>query len=185
MNYFLEISLNNFEPDCWRLIRVSEHHSLYDIHQIIQAGFNWLDSETFSFLSDGDDLTPSDYELPFSELGIKENQGLTYVYSTNKDWTAQLVVREIQDGDSNPLPLCVDGQIAAPYAEFDGPEDFKSALKNHLSVRPVHGDEMVERIQQWDPQAFGVDFVNLLLYYRLAGFPSGSFAFPPIPEGQE
>ena len=47
--YQFRISLNDVTPEVWRTFQVSELHSLFDLHQVIQVVMGWENDHLFQF----------------------------------------------------------------------------------------------------------------------------------------
>ena len=51
--YQFRISLNEVVPEVWRTFQISELHSLFDLHQVIQVVMGWENDHLFQFKKDG------------------------------------------------------------------------------------------------------------------------------------
>ena len=83
--YQFRVSLNEVTPEVWRTFQVSELHSLFDLHQVIQVVMGWENDHLFQFKKEGiwyglideDDVVSSKMQdaddTLLHELGLKEN----------------------------------------------------------------------------------------------------------------
>lgn len=52
-NYILKIKLSCYNPKIWRLLEISEHATLDDLHEAIQEAFGFYNDHLYSFFMDG------------------------------------------------------------------------------------------------------------------------------------
>ncbi|MCW2134264.1 plasmid pRiA4b ORF-3 family protein [Arthrobacter sp. VKM Ac-2550] len=178
--YQLKIMLRNSKPPIWRRILVPASVRLDELHNIIQASFEWLDYHLHNFrVGDwpGTLYGPVDPE-PFGDPEIDERtvslheileaegEKFVYTYDFGDDWEHVITLEKVLDpSDGDRLPRCTGGRGQAPREDSGGVwgwMDKVDAVNN-----PGHPDH--EEFREWlglqrgatiDPKEFDVDGVN-------------------------
>jgi hypothetical protein len=129
--YTFKVSL---DKNTWCTIRLSAHHTLYDLHDCIQAAFDFDDDHMFSFFMDGkawsrnrfacpnDELGPYVDEAKIGELELYKKQRFLYLFDYGDEWRFDVEVLSIEEINVrllNPEIFEVLGEIPQQYPNFD------------------------------------------------------------------
>lgn len=178
--YQLKIMLRNSKPPIWRRVLVPSSVRLDELHNIIQASFEWLDYHLHNFRVGawpGTLYGPADPE-PFGDPEIDERtvslhqileaegDKFVYTYDFGDDWEHVITLEKVlAPSEGDRLPRCTGGRGQAPREDSGGVwgwMDKIDAVNN-----PEHPDH--EEFREWlglqrgetiDPKEFDVDEVN-------------------------
>lgn len=181
----LKIMLKGSKPPVWRRVLVSSGESLYQVHRLVQLGFDWDDSHLHVFQQGGRDGTtyssgyvePSPWEeahvdentVSLAEVLDKEGDWIDYDYDFGDDWRHRITLEKVLDAEeTGTLPLCTGGRGMAPAEDSGGLWGWANMV---LAVNdPEHSEH--EDYRAWlgledgeilDPKAFDKDAVNAVL----------------------
>ncbi|MGH3653652.1 plasmid pRiA4b ORF-3 family protein [Glutamicibacter sp.] len=176
----LKLALKEAKPPIWRRVLVPMDLSLGDLHDIIQASFDWYDGHLHSFYeggfggtSYGPDIEEMDYQENESETLVsslleKEKDRLDYVYDFGDSWEVRIDVEKILDADEGQLPRCIGGRRMAPMEDSGGVGGWEAKLG--ILNDPKHPE--YEEVKDWwlsfgfdeddemDPAYFNKDEIN-------------------------
>jgi hypothetical protein len=179
--YLIEITLMESSPRIWRLVAVPGDYSLGQVHDVVQAVFNWTDThlhefeigkQTYGRYSEDEDEFGADEdfedeaEFRLCDLIARKGKKFIYTYDFGDNWDHELVVRDIvMPEEGVAYPACLAGERAAPLEDRGGIWGYEAkleALKN-----PEHKDH--EDIVEWmgadfDPEAFDLSAINERLH---------------------
>ncbi|MHB1127346.1 MAG: plasmid pRiA4b ORF-3 family protein [Bacillota bacterium] len=94
-NYSFKVSL---DKKTWRRVVLSAHHTLEDLHLIIQEAFEFNDDHLYCFFMDGkrwsrnayyspgDDQGPYVNKVRIGELGLEPGQEILYLFDYGDEW---------------------------------------------------------------------------------------------------
>lgn len=186
--YTMKISLKDTRPPVWRRLVLDGDLTLADLHDAIQAAFDWDDSHLHEF-SVGPAYSGGVVYLPGDQIADRETLGLpvaeesvsiaaalpevggrlTYLYDFGDDWIHQLRVEKITaHADGAPERRCLTGRGAAPVEDSGGPWGWADLVArannprddNHEDARDWLGLAVGERL---DPSIFNGDEVEARL----------------------
>ncbi len=177
----VRLDLKGAKPPIWRRIDMRSDLTLDNVHQVIQASFEWMDYHLYRFsiggdpfdwksecfVGPGDDedsmerIVTSD-EVRVDETLAKPGDVLHYVYDYGDCWDIRILLEEILPlAAGAPEATCVDGRRAAPPENCGG-------------IRS--GEDLAEILP--DPAQFDVDEVN----DNLSEFSSGEAGLELRPD---
>lgn len=127
----LRIDLAGFKPPIWRRVLISSEATLADLHQVIQACFEWEDEHLHDFEVNGFFYEPAEAavieEFSDSENGNEDDitlgeafavaKMINYTYDFGDDWQHKIKCEkrlDLADLETQELPLCIKGRQKAP-----------------------------------------------------------------------
>jgi len=164
--------------DAWRRLLVSESCTLCELHRIIQAVFEWHNSNTFRFVGDKSVVDESDADKlaydksPFikemdlntsiAELEEGNNVELLYEYGTK--WNVKIMILSRQETPASRPIRCVAGGGASPPEFIAGPLRYRrvlSALESGNDIERLNARQ--ELGPDFIPGEFDLEVCNRLL----------------------
>ena len=173
--YQFRISLNEVVPEVWRTFQVSELHSLFDLHQVIQVVMGWENDHLFQFKKDGiwyglideDDVVSTKMldadDTLLHELNLKENDSFEYEYDLGDGWMHTLTLLKIVTLEEELLPVAFAGENACPFEDCGGPAAYMELKEALLNPKNEEEREMRETMGDFDPSFFDLEEVNEIL----------------------
>jgi hypothetical protein len=167
----------------WRVIRVPEEYTFWDLHVAIQDAMGWLDyhlhefrheqrpagqSMRFGIPFDDEEMIDPDlvpcWEVNISEHFRRPGDKMYYVYDFGDNWVHEVLLEGVllrQKGIK--LPCCIDGARSTPPEDCGGPAgyaDLLEALSNaeseeHEKIPEWLRDQRQEMLS-FDPEAFDI-----------------------------
>lgn len=190
--YQLKIQLKGSKPPIWRRLEVASSLRLDQLHDVIQASFNWLDGHLHEFMVGGwrgQSYGPLDAEMAadggmdeaavrLSDILRAAGEKVDYVYDFGDNWGHSIALEEILPADPDGvgmLPRCTGGRCAAPMEDSGGVWGWEEkVVAANDSDHPDH-----QEIREWfglpdgellDPKAFDREEVNENLRDLVAGW---------------
>jgi hypothetical protein len=129
--YTFKVSL---DKNTWSTIRLSAHHTLYDLHDCIQAIFDFDDDHMFSFFMDGNAWSSSRFSCPYDEKGpyvdevrvgeleLYKKQKFLYLFDYGDEWRFDVEVLSIEEINVrllNPEIHEIIGKMPQQYPDFN------------------------------------------------------------------
>ncbi len=170
----LRISLNDIEPEIWRMVEMPVSGSLKMLHDVIQAGMGWQDYHLWHFEAGDRSYGVPDPEWPDCNLAAARNvklstlidrdiRQLTYTYDRGDDWRHTVVVEAVGPGEHDTkYPRFVAGERRCPPEDvggFPGFELFLEAIRD-----PAHEEH--QQLRQWYGGPFDPDDIEELAAKR-------------------
>ena len=173
----LKVSLQEVEPEIWRLLLVRESMTLARLHGLIQRAMGWTRSHLYQFEIHGqaftdletwepfddEDVEPGDPDLTrLADFHFKQGAAFTYLYDFGDYWMHDVVVQEILPvPQGQRLPQCLAGARACPPEDCGGPAGYFQLLE--ALYDPGHSEH--ESYREWlggrfDPEAFSLHRAN-------------------------
>jgi Plasmid pRiA4b ORF-3-like protein len=166
----LRVSLNDVQPEIWRVIEVVAGGTLGDLHGVLIGAMGWEESHLHSFMvgnatystvydsletigDDEEDITIND-ALP----GV--GSSIRWLYDWGDGWDHTVTVEETGAVQSGVVyPVLYDGARACPPEDCGGPFIYMEILRmlNDPSYRPevVDRDEIMNWLDpDFDPDVF-------------------------------
>lgn len=147
----------NAKLDGWqgvhRTIVVQADQTLADLHDALQAAFDWDNDHLYAFWLDGEfwsregteyvhpfglEFNPFDgWDVPIAKpkrktaevrlrrLRLTKGQRLAYIFDFGDEWRVRLTLRQIVADDGRPYPRILESVGEAPpqYADYDENEE--------------------------------------------------------------
>jgi len=179
----LKITLKEMKPQIWRMVDVPDNITFEELHDVIQALFEWGDQHLHTFLvpdidgemieigpniPEDDDRDPDDVYLNerfefVSEFLTSKRRHLTYVYDFGDNWELGIDLKEILEYDTDrEYPFIVKGKRASPPEDCGGVFGYQELID--ILKDPKHPDHEVN--VKWlgedhDPERFEIDLISL------------------------
>ncbi len=181
----LHVHLDGITPPIWRRLLVPPAMSLFELHLVLQAAFDWDDCHLHDFrqgkgkarrllalpeLRDVDfhhhdtDL-PKEEEVTVAEVLARKGSSITYVYDYGDHWE-HIVRLESRPRDDGPLPRCLDGERAAPPEDCGGNTGYHACLS--ALDDPHAAPETVDWLGEWAPEHIDIGTINEDIADRLS-----------------
>jgi len=173
--YQLKITLDDIRPPVWRLLLVPADVKLSDLHEIIQAAFDWGDYHLHVFTSDGVDYgvpSPDDWQpvrderrARLKDLLKRPRDRMTYVYDFGDSWEHRIVLEKVLPADpAQTVPTCLGGKRACPPEDCGGAWGYAEFLRSIADPAHEQHDEYLEWVGgAFDPEEFSREVVNISL----------------------
>jgi hypothetical protein len=171
MAYQLKITLKDTTPAVWRRIQVSEHLTLAQLHESVQAVMGWQNYHLHHFIIGGERFaTPSpedardDKPVDERRTKLKDISGhrtFEYEYDFGDGWEHEILIEKVLDEELPSPVLCVGGEMACPPEDSGGPWGYEELLQ---AVNDPNHPEHEERVgwlgPDFDPEKFSVAVAN-------------------------
>nr|WP_277351921.1 plasmid pRiA4b ORF-3 family protein [Arthrobacter sp. SF27] len=178
--YQLKIMLRNSKPPIWRRLLVPSSVRLDELHNTIQASFEWMDYHLHNFREGdwpGTLYGPVDPE-PFGDSEIDERtvslheileaegDKFVYTYDFGDDWEHVITLEKVLDpSEGDQLPRCTGGRGQAPREDSGGVWGWMAMMEAANDAQhPEHAEVCewlgLQRGEIIDPKEFDVDEVN-------------------------
>lgn len=166
----LRVSLNDVEPEIWRVIEIEADITLGGLHDVLIGAMGWKDSHLHSFMVNdewystviesietiGDDEEGVTVAAALPEVG----SSIRWLYDWGDSWEHTITVEDtgtIQDGVT--YPVLYDGARACPPEDCGGAHVYMEILRmlGDPSYQPQYVDR--DEIMEWlgpdfDPDVF-------------------------------
>ncbi len=160
--YQLRVEFEGLRPKIWRSILVENTISFEALHLVIQSIMDWTNEHMHAFYA-GKYKIKGESILILSFLK-KEKDQIEYIYDFGDDWHIKIKLEKIFPLDKSkkaPLPLCLDGMMAAPPEDCGGVWGYMQDLEVLKNPR----DEEYEELREWygedfDPKKFDKEEAN-------------------------
>lgn len=171
--YQIKVTLNDSKPPIWRRILVPDAVSLQQLHTILQIVMGWTNSHLHQFIINGEYYgkpQDSDYGDIKSEKQYRLNQFITrkgfkfiYEYDFGDSWEHTVHVEAILPVEKGKqYPVCLEGKRACPLEDIGGVWGYDDFLKAFADPKhPEHNDIVEELEEDFDPEFFDIEDVNL------------------------
>jgi hypothetical protein len=175
--YQIRITLNDSKPLIWRKVLIPDSISLHQLHTILQIIMGWTNSHLHQFIID-DEL----YGEPEEEDGYSEDlknekryrlnqfvgrKGFKFIYEYDfgDGWEHTIHVEAILAVEKGKqYPVCLEGKRACPPEDIGGVTGYGDLLKIFTNPKhPEHNDMQEEFGEDFDPEFFDIEDVNLRL----------------------
>lgn len=130
--YTFKVSL---DKNTWSKIQLSEHHTLHDLHNLIQEAFQFDNDHMYSFFMDGkawskyevkspfEDEGPSADEVEIGELDLIEKQSFLYIFDYGDVWRFNIEIFEIKNEDRLKFIPKIIESIGKPPQQYPNQDD--------------------------------------------------------------
>ena len=173
--YRLRISLDDLEPEIWRLLEVNGATPMDQLHQIFQIAIGWEDTAEHRFLianhtiqpvntdsEEADEEAVDERSVTLHDLLQGEARSFAYDYHFADGWCHTVKVQEVLAPEKKKFyPRCLNGERSAPPEGCGGPWDYEKLL--NVLEDPEHPGFI--RAQEacgefFDPTAFNLQETN-------------------------
>jgi hypothetical protein len=158
--YQLRLVLAGISPMIWRRLLVSSETTIAQLHQYIQASFDWSGEHLHRFRIHGKDygiaylggisFDDNPHTVPLSHFRLHRRELFRYEYDFTANWRVDIRLEEILPQDERVLPVCVGGRAAAPGEEYAGALAYLQRLDRHRYEFPFEAlEKMAKVIGRW------------------------------------
>lgn len=168
----LRVSLNDVEPEIWRVIEVAGLGTLGGLHGALVGAMGWEDSHLHSFMVDDawystvlegiETIGGDEEDLTVAEALPETGSSIRWLYDWGDDWDHTITVEDT--GAMEPgvtYPVLSDGARACPPEDCGGAHIYMEIL--HMLDDPSYRPEVVDRdeIMNWLDPDFDPDVFHL------------------------
>ena len=157
--YQLRLVLAGISAIVWRRLLVSSESTIAQLHQYIQACFDWRGEHLHRFRIHGKDygiaylggisFDDNPHAVPLSRFRLHRRESFRYEYDFIANWRVDIRLEEILPQDQRILPVCVGGRAAAPGEEYAGVLAYLQRLDRHRHEFPLEAfGKMAEAIRR-------------------------------------
>ena len=166
----LKIELRRTRPLIHRTLLVPAGITLPDLHDTFQCAMGWDDEHLHEFIIAGEHYGESDPDV-VDEQGVRLDEALQgtrefeYVYDFGDDWRHRVRVIDVTE-PAEPIrsPRCLGGANACPPEDIGGVGRYAIFLEAFADPSHPQHDDMIEWVDEpFDPKAFDVEGMNLML----------------------
>ena len=172
--YQIKVTLKGSKPPVWRRFNIVSDVSLQDLHWVLQAVLGWEDYHLHEFRAakkffgevtpDSDEYTIEESEVALSSVLTRVKQKLTYIYDFGDDWQHEIVLeKKVPYAPGAPLVKCLAGERACPPEDCGGLWGFDHYLEAISDPNHPDHNEMLDWLEDYDPDAFDLDEINRIL----------------------
>jgi hypothetical protein len=158
--YKLRLVLVGISPMIWRRLLVSSEISIAQLHQYIQASFDWSGEHLHRFRIHGKDygiaylggvsFDDDPHDVPLSRFRLHPRESFRYEYDFMANWRVDIRLEEILPQNGRALPVCTGGRAAAPGEEYSGALAYLERLDRHRHEFPFEEfGKMAEIMRRW------------------------------------
>ena len=158
--YQLRLVLAGISPIIWRRLLVSSESTIAQLHQYIQACFDWRGEHLHRFRIHGKDygiaylggisFEDNPHAVPLSRFRLHRREWFRYEYDFIAHWRVDIRLEEILPQDQRSLPVCVGGRAAAPGEEYAGALAYLQRLDHNRHEFPFEAlGQMAAAIGRW------------------------------------
>ncbi len=172
------ITIQDIAPPIWRRFILPLDLNLAQLHEVIQAAFDWTDSHLHQFIIGGlvygapefDEDYPDErktFKATEVRLGDFEfvhisNPVFLYEYDFGDSWCHLIEVEDlVRRGDSLKVPLCIGGERHRPPEDVGGTHGYAEFLEAWSDES--HEDHRRYRVwagRSFHPEKFDIDATN-------------------------
>lgn len=145
----LKIYFTNIKPLIWRRVLVPEDYTLYDLHHVIQAVFEWSGNRAHEFRIY--DILSLDENTTIKEALLNSRQPIQYIYGGDEAWEFTVLLETVGLADpGNIYPICTAGGKARPPEAIDTVRGFKALLDVLKNPYNVNHEAMWQWVRDYD-----------------------------------
>jgi len=175
--YQIKVSLLGVKPQIWRRLLVPSTVPLDKLHDILQTAMGWTHSHLHMFVTPDrtcygardpelrDESSKDESRFRLDQLLRREKDWIVYEYDFGDGWEHKIVLEKISESvGAAAVPSCTGGKRACPPEDCGGIWGYGRFLE--AIGDPAHPEhaEMLEWVGEgFDPEAFDVELVNILL----------------------
>jgi hypothetical protein len=175
----IKVTLLHTKPLVWRRLLVPADMMLDQLHLVIQASMEWLDSHLHQFRvgdvsfraedpfveSERDEDSVDECQVQLSTVLKRVGDEALYTYDFGDDWEHSILLEKTLPRDPNSAyPVCIAGKRCGPLDDTGGPYGYHHMLQ--VLKDPKH-EEYEELMQSsgapYDPAYFSLADINARL----------------------
>jgi hypothetical protein len=168
----VRVSLNDVEPEIWRVIEVAGLGTLGDLHGALIGAMGWEDSHLHSFMVDDEwystvletieTIGGDEEDMTVAEALPEIGSSIRWLYDWGDGWEHTVTVEDT--GTMQPgvtYPVLYDGARACPPEDCGGAHIYMEIL--HMLDDPSYRPDVVDRdeIMNWLDPDFDPDVFHL------------------------
>lgn len=135
--YQLKFLIMGIRPTIWRRVFVPEDYTLTDLHNVIQAVFEWSGCRFWQFSIFGSVV---DHDKQLKDILKEIGQQMLYIYDIADNWQIVVQLQAIRQAKANiQYPICTAGRQARPSEEVGGAAGHKY-IQERLKADPNSQD---------------------------------------------
>lgn len=172
----LNVEIAFTEPKVWRQIEVATEITLPNLHEVIQAVFEWENYHLFEFQAGGKRYGVHDPEDGYQDpiIGMKKvplqqiiDEGadrFTYTYDFGDDWIHHIEIEAVEPASQKASIRFIDGERRGPPEDIGSSPGFDRLLKALADKRhPEHRDMRQFVGPDYDPAVIDADAIRMRL----------------------
>ena len=158
------------KPMVWRQLLVAAELSLEELHEVLQAAFEWDEDHGHIFYSGdqfygapgaGTDLGANLTDEREVALESFADDELIYRYQAREGWEVKLAFSQALKLPGFPAsPYCVDGARAAPPEGAGGLSGYESLVRATQAPNDPEAAELIDWLDGWDPENVDLNAIN-------------------------
>lgn len=170
----LKLTLQDVDPEIWRVILVDERSVLSDLHRVFQVAMGWLDYHLYEFEIAGTRYEDPDPEaegesatlVVLEDLEFDADDSFLYRYDFGDAWEIRVEVGGREEFDRNAwLPAIVDGERAGPPEDAGGSGGMMDLLEAISDPsHPEHEEYRMWAGENYRPEVFDIRAANHFLW---------------------
>jgi hypothetical protein len=175
----LRFEVAAIDPCIWRVVRVPGELQLRDLHRVVQMVLGWTDRGTHAF--EIEDRTPQtarrsarsccvpgvvvDEWRTIADTLAASHDAFVYCYDEDRKWRVRISrAPGMWRGKTKSPIACLDGYLAGPREDGDGPAAYSAVLAATLGRGPrLTPDQRAWLGPDFDPERFDRSLVNRAL----------------------
>ncbi|OLT20558.1 hypothetical protein BJF81_04620 [Ornithinimicrobium sp. CNJ-824] len=177
----VRVDVDGAKPPVWRRLVLHGDLLLDEVHEILQAAFDWQDYHLHKFwpgpqkrvwtgpsfltefdLSEGEEGV-LESEVQLDQLLREPGDRLFYTYDFGDDWTCTVRLEAVGPLDEDsPTAVCTGGRMAGPLEDCGGVPGHNELVAAYLedpSLRALDRERRDWLPPDWDPTEFSTDEV--------------------------
>jgi hypothetical protein len=159
--YQLRLVLTGISPMIWRRLLVSSEISIAQLHQYIQAAFDWSGEHLHRFRIHGKDygtaylgginFEDNPHDVPLSRFRLLPRELFRYEYDFMANWRVNIRLEAIlPQKEGCVLPVCTGGRAAAPGEEYARTLAYLQRLdRRHYEFPFEEFGKMAKAMRRW------------------------------------
>lgn len=194
----LRISLEDWEPEIWRVVEVPAEASLKMVHDVIQAAMGWQDCHLWEFEAGARRYGPTEPGWAGDEVASAKNaklgalidrgvRELIYAYDMGDDWRHVVTVEAVGPAEEGVgYPRLVGGARRCPPEDIGGLPGFENFLEAMADPRHEEHEELLEwHGGPYDPATFDEPAARRRLAMLAVGRAAGKASLAERQSGDE
>ncbi len=176
--YQLKVTIRGIRPPVWRRLQVSGAATFGDLHDILQRALGWEDYHLHHFAigdafygvpdpedADWDFGTEDERRARLQQILGHDLKKFVYEYDFGDGWEHMITVEKVLTREPGvAYPRCLVGRRAGPPEDSGGPWGYARLIEVTGDPKHPEYEEMREWLgENFDPERFGLEDVNLLL----------------------
>ncbi|SFP80722.1 plasmid pRiA4b ORF-3 family protein [Sphingomonas rubra] len=173
----IDATLEGIEPAISRALEVSRGSNLAELHELLQAAFDWDGTHLHQFEIggltygapefdegyEGDRKTFEATDVRLSDFSFRHDQPIEFMYEDDfgDSWRHRICLSLVPREDGVHYPRCTGGTRSAPPEDAGGPYSYADLVEAWRN--PAHEEHVAVRKwtdRRFDPERFDLDVTN-------------------------